>query len=772
MPISDSIDMSSATLSSGTRVGPYIIEKLIGKGGMGEVYLAQESGLNRKVALKFISPEMTHDADVLKRFEAESRILALVNHANVVSVFGVGKTEFGHYIAMEYVDGNSIAAIFSNIVLPASEAAPLFCQMLDGVLALHQRSVVHRDLKPANVIFQRDNMIKILDLGIAKVYDGASANMTATGVLIGTIKYLAPEVAAGRPATAVSDIWSLGAIFYEMLSGSPLILAPNHLQAFSQLAHLEVKFSQDAALAIPVEMQKIIEKMCAKDPEFRYNDGQQIRQAIEAFMKKYPSENRWHYRLIGKQIKNAASLRQRLKQAGFSEFTSRTILFEALGKNESLKRAALNPDATVILDIGSPEGENIVDSALNMAISNVTTKFRKRHRPRTARRWIVGISAAATAFAFAFLTIRQQGPAHPLPLSTAPVQVAAPAHPPAPSPASAPLAVTPPEKVIETAAAQIPDPEPLVKQSPPAPPPPLAKPKPAKLMGPDFAIMQPEIRSKEIGMKVESRSAPARPTLEWSQLAGAESYQVQVSKSPEFTVALIDHNLTETRFPWTTSSAGRFYWRVRGTNGAGKKSNFSEVGEIDLKVAPPELPSEAEWSDAAPGRISWTPSPLASGYRLTIARDPAFADLTDTRQVNGTQERLAPPPAGTYYARVVAMNSENIEVSKPSNPMKLIIKASLAAPAPVSPPKGATLLMSSQNAPLLLFWNTVDKAQEYEVQLAENSEFKDLILNKISKLNRHTHKHRLPKGRVFWRVRAVSPQGSSPWSETRHFEVR
>jgi serine/threonine protein kinase len=767
--------MSSPTLAAGTKIGPYTVEKLIGKGGMGEVYLATEENLRRKVALKFVSPEMARNQDVLNRFQLESRALALINHANVVGVFGVGETEFGHYIAMEYIDGKSVSAIFKNIVLPAREAVPLFCQMIDGIRALHQRSVVHRDLKPQNIIYQKDNVMKIVDLGIAKVYDGSSTTATATGVLIGTIKYLAPEVAAGRPATAVSDIWSLGAIFYEMLCGTSLIFAPNQMQAFAQLAQFQVRFPPDAAALIPKELQTIIERMCAKAPEDRYRDTKLIRQDLENFMAKNPSEAKWQYRVIGKEIKNAAALKQQLVQKGFSEFAAKSILFQALNEAQIFKQKNTSVDATLVMN---PQDDDVVlDSAFHSAVSGISTGFRRRSRNRHLARW-AGAAVALAALSAIGLWLSPKtpvAPMKPVPVVNVPAEFQAPP-PPVPDPKPAEV-VPPPSPVAAPAPAPapvaipvpVPAPAPVVAAVPaPAPP----KPKPVKPAGPDFAVTSPKIHSKSVKIKFDSDNSSSRPQLEWETLANAESYSVQIAKTPDFAQAVLERNLSDTAYNWTSATPGRYFWRVRGTNSAGRASNYSEPGEIDLRVNAPKLPKQVEWSSVSGGAIAWTASPVTSSYRLVVARDPAFADLTETRKVTGTEDSVKVPEMGTYYARVVAMNADGIEVSEPSNPMKVIVKQLLAAPTLVSPPKSATLMMSNATAPLLLFWNQVDKAQEYQIELAASENFQNPLLTKTSKVNRYTHKSRLPKGRVYWRIRALSPEGPSLWSETRHFEVQ
>ncbi len=210
-------------LKIGSKLGGYQLLGLIARGGMGAVYEAQEIALERKVALKVIAPPNPDDHDneeLVQRFMQEARTLARVNHPNVITIFAIDTSEGVPFITMELVEGISFKELLAVSFLSADLAAPMFIQMLEGVQCLHNNRIVHRDLKPHNIMVRKDGQVKILDFGIAKPSD--SGNFTHVGVVVGSLAYMAPEVKLGIAASERSDLWNLGAIFYECLTGKAL----------------------------------------------------------------------------------------------------------------------------------------------------------------------------------------------------------------------------------------------------------------------------------------------------------------------------------------------------------------------------------------------------------------------------------------------------------------------------------------------------------------------------------------------------------------------
>lgn len=266
------------SLRNGTQLGAYTLVRLIGRGGMGEVYEAHENKLQRRVALKIIAPsnpEEHNRDDLIRRFMQEARTLAQVNHPNVVTIYSIDRVGDVQFIAMEYVDGTALRDILKKSKFKSSEAAPLFEQMLEGLRCLHDNRIIHRDLKPHNIMIRPNGQIKILDFGIAKQIGAAGTDRTSAGVIVGTIPYMAPEVRTGAKATPRSDFWSLGAIFYECVVGKPLALVMrDHPDAKA------IVFEPQAGAEIPDAMRDFITKMCANRPSDRFGSASEAIDAL------------------------------------------------------------------------------------------------------------------------------------------------------------------------------------------------------------------------------------------------------------------------------------------------------------------------------------------------------------------------------------------------------------------------------------------------------------------------------------------------------------
>ena len=229
------------TLAPGTRVGVYDIDSLLGAGGMGEVYRARDTRLQRNVAIKILPSTFAADQERLARFEREAQVLASLNHPNIAQIYGVEETGGGLALVMELVDGPTLAEVIAqrgpqrraaSSATGAWDVDPLAIarQLADALEAAHDQNIIHRDLKPQNIILRPDGTVKVLDFGLAKALDpvtgGAADNSptitnaaTRVGTLLGTAAYMAPEQVKGRPADRRSDIWAFGAVLYELWTG-------------------------------------------------------------------------------------------------------------------------------------------------------------------------------------------------------------------------------------------------------------------------------------------------------------------------------------------------------------------------------------------------------------------------------------------------------------------------------------------------------------------------------------------------------------------------
>ena len=219
-------------LASGSRLGPYEILSPLGAGGMGEVYRARDTRLNRDVALKILPAAFAADPDRLARFTRESQTLAALNHPNIAHIHGLEETSDQRALVMEFVDGEDLAQRLRRGPLPLDEALHIARNIADALEAAHEKGIVHRDLKPANVMVMADGSIKVLDFGLAKAIDPTassaaaatvsptmSLHATQAGIILGTAAYMSPEQARGKAADRRADIWAFGCVLYEMLTG-------------------------------------------------------------------------------------------------------------------------------------------------------------------------------------------------------------------------------------------------------------------------------------------------------------------------------------------------------------------------------------------------------------------------------------------------------------------------------------------------------------------------------------------------------------------------
>lgn len=217
------------TLPIGTKLGQYEIVSLVGAGGMGEVYRAQDAHLDRSVAIKILPPSLSADGDRLRRFEQEARSASALNHPNIITIHDLGQHGTTRYIAMELVEGKTLRELLAGGLLPMRRTIEIAAQIADGLTKAHEAGIAHRDLKPENLMVSDDGFVKILDFGLAKLVssDGvsqdagvATAFETQEGLVIGTFGYMSPEQASGLRLDFRTDQFSFGLVLYEMVTGN------------------------------------------------------------------------------------------------------------------------------------------------------------------------------------------------------------------------------------------------------------------------------------------------------------------------------------------------------------------------------------------------------------------------------------------------------------------------------------------------------------------------------------------------------------------------
>ncbi len=284
-------------LSAGTRLGPYEIVALLGAGGMGEVYRARDTRLDRTVAIKVLPESFSSDPDRLRRFEQEARAVAALNHPNIMGIYDVGSEAGVHYLVSELLEGESLRDKLSEGALGARRAAEYALQVAHGLAAAHEKGIVHRDLKPENVFVARDGRVKILDFGLAKLTAAASSGgkgaapgdimtspggETAAGIVLGTVEYMSPEQVRGQAVDHRSDIFALGAMLYEMLTGERAFHRETAAETMTAILKDDVPEFSDPGHRVPPGLERIVRRCLEKTPEQRFQSASDLGFALEA----------------------------------------------------------------------------------------------------------------------------------------------------------------------------------------------------------------------------------------------------------------------------------------------------------------------------------------------------------------------------------------------------------------------------------------------------------------------------------------------------------
>jgi tetratricopeptide (TPR) repeat protein len=276
-------------LENGSRLGHYHVVALIGKGGMGEVYRATDTRLHRDVALKVLPADVAADPGRVARFQREARAVAGLNHPHVVTIHSVEESGGLHFLTMELVEGQTLGALLNGNGVSAEQFLAVALPLTDGVAAAHARGITHRDLKPQNVMFGRDGRLKVLDFGLAKFAEIRSAGMHPDDVstalqthegVVGTLPYMSPEQAEGRMVDVRSDVFSLGAIFYEMATGRRPFGGKSAFALMAAIIQDDPPPVATLAPALPPALHDVIKRSLAKDPDERYRDAAALHLAL------------------------------------------------------------------------------------------------------------------------------------------------------------------------------------------------------------------------------------------------------------------------------------------------------------------------------------------------------------------------------------------------------------------------------------------------------------------------------------------------------------
>jgi len=292
-PTARCVKMRGMSLPPGTRIGPYVIDSLLGMGGMGAVYRARDAKLNRDVAIKVLLPSVVGDPDRIARFRREAQVLASLNHPNIAHIHGVEDSESLTALVLELVEGEDLAQRISRSPLPVGEALDIARQVAQALEAAHDIGIIHRDLKPANIKVRSDGMVKVLDFGLAKaVGRDVGANLTAmksptlsihetqTGMILGTAAYMSPEQAAGKNVDKRSDLWSFGTVLMEMLTGRQLFRGETMAHVLAAVLKEEPDWTT-LPTDTPAPIRRLLRRCLEKDPKRRIADAADARLEID-----------------------------------------------------------------------------------------------------------------------------------------------------------------------------------------------------------------------------------------------------------------------------------------------------------------------------------------------------------------------------------------------------------------------------------------------------------------------------------------------------------
>jgi len=353
----------STAIEPGTKLGDYEVLRLIGSGGMGEVYRAEDLRLERYVAIKVLSPFVTNDPDRLRRFEQEARAAAALNHPNILAVYQMGVYQDTTYLVSELLEGDNLRELMKLGPLPWRTAVEYAVQIAHGLSAAHGKGIVHRDLKPENLFVAKGGHLKILDFGLAKLtsVDQASVPgpLTEAGLVMGTVGYMSPEQVRGQIVDYRSDFFAFGAILYEMLSGQRAFTRPTAADTMSAILNEDPPAISQFLTMTPPGLQRVVRRCLEKNRDQRFQSASDLAFALEALsdtgtstVSEVPSAPRGPVWKVAIPLVAAALL-----------------VGGALNRRSSQNKRLTEKDTTVLADFVNTTGDPVFDDALKTALT-------------------------------------------------------------------------------------------------------------------------------------------------------------------------------------------------------------------------------------------------------------------------------------------------------------------------------------------------------------------------------------------------------------------
>jgi Tol biopolymer transport system component len=359
-------------LGSGTKLGPYEIQSPLGAGGMGEVYRARDTRLGRDVAIKVLPEALANDADRLRRFEQEARTIAALNHPNILGIHDIGAHDGAPFLVSECLEGQTLQEKLKSGPLPVRLAIEYALGIAQGLAAAHEKGIVHRDLKPENVFVTRDGRVKVLDFGLAKLVRPEESHETVVtltspgtlpGMVMGTVGYMSPEQVRGEPTDARSDIFSFGAVLYEMLTGKRAFKRETSAETMSAILREEPPELSDTGWQGPPALQRILVRCLEKNVERRFQSASDLAFAIESLSgastaKSVPqpkSRRAWLPWVIAATLLVGTAIREMVRPAAAPANPLEKTHFTRVTDFESVE-AAISPDGRFVAFISDHDG--------------------------------------------------------------------------------------------------------------------------------------------------------------------------------------------------------------------------------------------------------------------------------------------------------------------------------------------------------------------------------------------------------------------------------
>ncbi len=321
------------TIPAGTKLGRYEIRSKIGEGGMGEVYLAEDTKLDRKVALKILPADVAANRNRMTRFIQEAKSASALNHPNIITIYEIEQVDSTHFIATEFIDGVTLRARMDAGSLLPAEVLEVAIQVASALDAAHAAGIVHRDIKPENIMLRRDEIVKLLDFGLAKLTPEAESGSedltlglvkTQPGAVMGTVTYMSPDQARGLPVDARTDIWSLGVVLYEALAGGAPFQGETLSDTLAAILKTEPLPLKQVAAGVPDELDRIVGKALRHDKEDRYQTAKELLLDLRYLKKRLESGTQPERTLTGQPGAGSANLSTRA-----SVITDRTAAINA-----------------------------------------------------------------------------------------------------------------------------------------------------------------------------------------------------------------------------------------------------------------------------------------------------------------------------------------------------------------------------------------------------------------------------------------------------------